>query len=52
MTKRTVTVKRWVCDACGGVWFNAPAGVCPSCRGPGKERDVEVAADGTVKTDA
>lgn len=40
---------RWVCDACKGVWFNAPLGKCPSCGGGGKEREVEVALDGTVK---
>lgn len=33
-------VKRWVCGACGGVWFAPVNGACPSCKGPIAEKDV------------
>lgn len=42
------TVKRWVCDACRGVWFNAPQDKCPSCGGTGRERDVKLREDGSI----
>jgi hypothetical protein len=31
-------VTRWVCGACGGVYFNAPTGRCPGCNGQGGDR--------------
>lgn len=42
-------VTRWVCGACGGVWFNAPTGRCPSCNGQGKEMLCEEDDAGVVK---
>lgn len=42
-------VRRWVCDSCGANWYNAPAGKCPACSGPGRERDVVQMGSGVVR---
>ena len=46
-------ILRWVCSACGGVYFAPVNGVCPGCHGPGEEKQVEydVAGVAHVKTD-
>lgn len=43
------TVKRIVCTACGAIWFVAPAGKCPSCKGHVEERDCTEDEGGVVK---
>jgi uncharacterized OB-fold protein len=34
-------ILRWVCSACGGVYFQPVNGVCPGCKGTGSEREVK-----------
>lgn len=43
------TVKRWVCSACGAIWFVAPNNKCMSCSAPCTEKDCTLALDGSVK---
>lgn len=41
--------RRWVCDACHGVYFAPVNGVCPGCTGPGRERVVTFDAAGVAR---
>lgn len=34
-------ILRFVCAACKGVYFQPVNGVCPGCKGPMQEREVE-----------
>lgn len=33
-------ILRWVCEACGGVYFAPVNNQCPGCKGPMREREV------------
>lgn len=47
-------ILRWVCSACGGIYFAAVNGVCPGCHGPMEEKEVRYDGAGVahvVKTD-
>lgn len=41
--------RRWVCAACGGIYYAPINGVCPGCKGPGEEKDVVYDAAGVAK---
>ena len=45
---KEVRFKRWVCTACGGVYFVPVEGKCPGCKGPMQERDVTYDAAGVA----
>lgn len=53
MARALDVVKRWVCSACGGVWFVEVAegrgGKCPACSGAGAVRDCTKDEAGVVK---
>lgn len=46
-------ILRWVCEACGGVWFAPVNDRCPSCKGPVSEKEVTYDGAGVahVETD-
>lgn len=46
-------VERYVCTACGGVYFAPVNGVCPGCKGPMELKEVQYDGAGVahVKTD-
>lgn len=44
-------VLRWVCAACGGVYFAPVNGVCPGCKGPMQERKVGYDEAGVAHVD-
>lgn len=41
-------IMRFVCSACGGVYFTPVNGVCPGCKGPMTEREVVYDAAGVA----
>lgn len=51
MAAKLDIIKRWVCSACGGIWFVEHAearGKCPACSGQGAVQDCKRDEAGVV----
>lgn len=46
--KKQERFERYVCTACGGIYFAPVNGVCPGCKGQMEQKEVEYDASGVA----